>query len=95
MWQQKTWREKIFVVARKFFASRATTKKFLRHFYRKHAPQSEHFWFTIFRPKEVVPTVWSSPLVEKSLCPIVQPDSSLLAIPARNTLFSLLSLSEA
>ncbi|WP_304295773.1 DUF1661 domain-containing protein [Porphyromonas gulae] len=25
--------------------SRATTKKFSRHFLRKRAPQSEHFWF--------------------------------------------------
>ena len=39
----KTWREKIFALARKFFISRTKTEKISRVFSRIYEPQSEHF----------------------------------------------------
>ncbi|WP_394358697.1 DUF1661 domain-containing protein [Porphyromonas gulae] len=41
----KTWRENFFVLARHLKNFQTKTKKFSRHFFRKHEPQSEDFWF--------------------------------------------------
>ncbi|WP_369684682.1 DUF1661 domain-containing protein [Porphyromonas gulae] len=43
----KTWRVKVFRLAREVKNLRAGTKKFWRLFSLKKAPESEHFWFVM------------------------------------------------
>lgn len=59
---QKTWRVNFFVLVRKFFTSRAKTKKFTRVFSAKHEPQSSIFRIeNSFRP-HVTPFILFVPL---------------------------------
>nr|WP_080734972.1 MULTISPECIES: DUF1661 domain-containing protein [Porphyromonas] len=43
LWSPKTWRGNFFVLVWEVKNSRARTKKFPRHVFRKLRPQSEHF----------------------------------------------------
>ncbi|ATR92287.1 DUF1661 domain-containing protein [Porphyromonas gingivalis] len=40
----------MFVLVREAKNSRSKTKKFSRHIFRKHAPQSDRFWFVFRQP---------------------------------------------
>ena len=47
----KTWREKVFVLAREEKISRAGTKKFWRDFLEKHAHKISELWFVKSIPR--------------------------------------------